>query len=86
MIEKLKPQDIFTRELNKHIEKKALLEIEIAYQRQLSPTEMNAKRPKAFGSNGQPISFEQISRADYIVLKEAELEQTNLIIKTIEAL
>ena len=79
-------EKILDRELQKHIEKKAILEVEKAYQETLDPSEMSAKKPLKFGANGQPISWREISRKEHIELLIERLESEEVIIKTINDL
>ncbi len=85
-MEKITKQDILIREFNKHFEKKIMKEFEIAFQKELNPDEISAKKPLRFASNGQPMSWQEISRKDYIQILEKELEMEELILKVIKDL
>ena len=79
-------KEVLLRELKKHAERKVMLELQIALQRELDPEEMSARKPLRFGSNGQPISYQEIKRKEHIVILESELEDVNLILKVVESL
>lgn len=76
-------EEILDKELQKHVEKKTLLELQIKLNEQLDPQEKSAKKPLAFNSQGQPTSYQNITRREYIEILKKELEQINLIIETI---
>lgn len=86
MNEKITKESILIREFNKHYERKIMLELQIALQNQLNPEEISAKKPLRFAQNGTPISYEEIKRKDHILMLEKELEDVELILKTIEEL
>lgn len=81
---KIRKEDILTREWNKHQERKIMLELQIALQKELDPQEMSARKPLRLGSDGKPLSYQEITRREYIGILEGELEDVNLIISTIE--
>lgn len=83
---KITKNDILTREFNKFFEKKIMLELQIALQKELDPEEMSAKKPLRMGSNGQPISWEEIKRKEHIGILETELESVELVLKVIKEL
>lgn len=83
-IEKITKQQILNREWNKFFERKVMLEFEIALQRELNPEEKSAKKPIRFGANGQPVSWEEITRKEYISILENELEAVELKLKIIQ--
>ena len=83
---KIKKEDILIREFNKHFERKVMLELQIALQEQLDPEEMSAKKPLRLGIDGKPISWQEIKRKEHIEILRGELENVELIIKTIENL
>lgn len=80
--EKIK-EEILDRELKKHVERKTLLELQIALQKKLDPKEMSAKKPLRIREDGTPLSWETISRGEHINVLEGELENVNLVIQTI---
>ena len=82
-IKKIK-EEILNREQRKHYEKKIMLELQIALQRKLNPEEISAKKPLRFAQNGQPISWEEVSRKKHIEMLEGELENVNQVLETIE--
>ena len=83
----LKEKDEFLeREYNTTIEKKTMIELEIALQSKLDPNEMSAKKPLAHDSRGQAVSWREISRKEYIDICEADLEKVNLKLETIKEL
>ncbi len=83
---KLEKKDLLVREWNKHFERKTMLELQITLQRELDPEEVSARKPLRFAQNGQPISYQEIKRKEHIKILEGELEDANLILKTIESL
>jgi hypothetical protein len=83
-ITRITKESLLNREWNKHFERKTLLELQIALQKQLDPEEKSAKKPLRMGSNGQPISWEEITRAEHIDILDKELEDVNLVLKIIE--
>lgn len=83
-MEKIKKEDIINREFNKLFDQKIMLEFEIALQKELNPDEKSASKPLRFAQNGQPISWEQITRKEYIEIKETQLEDINLKLKILE--
>ena len=85
-MEKITKQEILTREFNKHYERKVMHELQIALQKELDPDEVSARKPLRMGQNGQPISWEEISRKKHIEMLEKELEDIELVLKTIKNL
>ena len=83
---KIRKEDILTREWNKHAERKTMLELQIALQKELDPQEMSARKPLRTGTDGKPLSYQEITRREYIGILERELEDVNLVIKVIESL
>jgi len=83
---KISKNSILIREFNKHFERKTMLEIEIALQKQLDQEEMSAKKPINFDRNGNPISYREIKRKEHVEILEENLEKVDLIIKTIQSL
>ena len=79
-------KEILTRELRKHFERKTMLELQIALQEKLDPEEKSAKKPLRLGTNGQPISWEEITRKEHIKILQGELESVELILQTIKEL
>lgn len=84
-IENVKKETL-TRELRKHAERKTMLELQIALQCELDPQEMSARKPLRTGSDGKPLSYQEITRREYIGILEKELEDVELVLKTIESL
>lgn len=85
-MDKIQKKDILVREFNKHYERKIMFELQIALQNQLDPEEISAKKPLRLAQNGTPISYEEIKRKDHILMLEKELDDVELILKTIEEL
>jgi len=83
---KTKKEDILIREHNKHFERKTMLELQIALQEKLDPDEKSAKKPLRLGTNGQPISWEEITRKEHIKILQGKLESVELILLTIKEL
>lgn len=83
-MEKIKKEDIINREFNKLFDQKIMLEFEIALQKELNPDEKSAQKPLRFDSQGRPTSWEQITRKEYIEIKETQLEDINLKLKILE--
>ncbi len=77
-------EEILDRELKKHLERKTMLELQIALQNKLDPEEKSAKKPLRIGTNGQPISWEEITRKEHISILGKELDDTNLVVETIK--
>jgi len=75
--------ETLAREYGKNLEKKVMLEIEIALQKELDPKEMSAKKPLSYNSQGQPQSYKQIERGEYIGILEENLEKINTLLKVI---
>lgn len=78
--------DILSREYNKQFERKVMLTLDIAHQRELDPEEFSSKKVLRRGSDGTPLSYQDIPRKEYIAIKEKELESVELVIKVIEGL
>ena len=79
-------KEILSREFKKFGERKIMLELQIALQRELDPEEMSAKKPLQYNNAGQPISYEKIKRKEHIVILEKELEDIVLVLKIIKDL
>lgn len=84
--EKIKKEDLLNREWNKNFEKKVMLQLQIKLQESLDPEEVSARKPLRFAQNGQPISYQDIKRKEHIEMLSKELENVELILKTIESL
>ena len=79
-------EDILTREYNKYMERKIMLEFALAHQRKLDPKEMSATEILRRDASGNPVSTRAMSRRDFIKLKEKELDDVNLILATLKEL
>ena len=77
-------EEILNRELRKQVERKVLLELQIALQRELDPVDVSAKKPLRRNESGQVISWQEITRKEHIEMLEKELEEVDLVLKTIE--
>jgi hypothetical protein len=78
--------EFLEREYNTTIEKKTMIELEIALQKKLDPEEMSATKTLARGPDGRPISSREITRKEYIKIKEDDLDAVNLRLDTIKEL
>ena len=79
-------QEILDREYNKHFELAVMLSLQIALQKKLPPEEVSAKKVLKRDSQGNPVSTQDITRGEHIELLEKQLEEQELIIKTIQEL
>jgi len=86
MDDKKQKKEILEREYKKYFEKKVMLEFEIALQRKLDPNEKSAKKPRQYASNGSIMSYDEITRKEYIEIKEDLLEDINVKLETIKEL
>ena len=77
-------EEILNRELRKQVERNVLLELQIALQKKLDPVEVSAKKPLRRNESGQVISWQAITRKEHIEMLEKELEEVDLVLKTIE--
>ena len=78
--------EVITRELNKNVELKTMLEYELALQKQLDPSEESVRVPARTREDGQPISWKMIKRGDYIGIITGKIDDVDLKIKTLEKL
>lgn len=83
-MQKIQKEEILNREFNKFFEKKLMLELQIALQKKLNPDEKSAKKPLRFAQNGQPISWEEITRKEHIEILEKEIDDVSQILETIK--
>ena len=79
-------EKILDRELLRHIDIVAKLEVEIAYQETLDPSEMSAKKAAKIGANGEALSWTTISRKEHIELLNEKLETEQKIVGIITEL
>lgn len=82
-IQKITKESILNEEYNKFFKKKTMLALQISLQKKLSPSEISAKKPLSYDTNGNPISWEKITRGEYIGILEKELEDVNQVLETI---
>lgn len=75
---------ILKAEYDKFFEKKTMLELQIALQKKLDPDEISAKKPLRLSQDGKPISYQDISRKEYITILEKDLENVEQVLETIE--
>lgn len=81
--EKIK-EEILNRELKKNIERKTMLQLQLSLNKKLDPNEVSGRLPLRRREDGTVLSWKDAKRSELIEVWENELEQVDLVIKTIE--